>query len=235
MRRQEGSEARPALDSAAGGRKLSRDERKERAMFEGFEIRDVETAETTIHVRTGGAGPPLLLLHGYPQSHVDVAPGGAALAERFSVVCPDLRGYGDSGKPASDPEHAVYSKRSTARRHGRRSWRRSAMSASRSPATTAAAGSRHRLALDHPARVEKLAVLDIVADPHDLPRDRPGDRDRLLSLVLPDPARRPARAPDRRRPGLLSALGARRAGARRSMRSRPRRSPSTSAASRIRR
>ena len=83
-------------------------------MFEGFERKDIPTRETTIHAVVGGSGPPLLLLHGYPQTHVmwhKVAPG---LAERFTVVASDLRGYGDSGKPASDPAHLAYSKRAMA-------------------------------------------------------------------------------------------------------------------------
>ena len=130
-------------------------------MFEGFEIRDIATAETTIHVRTGGAGPPLLLLHGYPQTHAMWHRVAPALAERFSVVCPDLRGYGDSDKPASDPEHAVYSKRATANDMV-------AVMAALGHQRFALAGHDrggrvgHRLALDHPARIEKLAVLDIV-------------------------------------------------------------------------
>jgi len=130
-------------------------------MFEGFEIHDIATADTTIHVRTGGAGPPLLLLHGYPQSHVMWHRVAPALAERFSVVCPDLRGYGDSGKPASDSEHAVYSKRATANDMV-------AVMAALGHERFALAGHDrggrvgHRLALDHPARLAKLAVLDIV-------------------------------------------------------------------------
>jgi haloacetate dehalogenase len=130
-------------------------------MFEGFEIHDIATADTTIHVRTGGAGPPLLLLHGYPQSHVMWHRVAPALAQRFSVVCPDLRGYGDSGKPASDSEHAVYSKRATANDMV------AAMAALGHERFALAGHDRggrvgHRLALDHPARIEKLAVLDIV-------------------------------------------------------------------------
>ena len=83
-------------------------------MFEGFTTREIETAGTEIHLRTGGAGPPLLLLHGYPQSHVMWHLVAPRLAERFTVVCADLRGYGDSGKPPSDPAHAAYSKRASA-------------------------------------------------------------------------------------------------------------------------
>jgi haloacetate dehalogenase len=130
-------------------------------MFEGFETREIATAETTIHLRTGGAGPPLLLLHGYPQTHAMWHRVAPALAERFSVVCPDLRGYGDSDKPASDPEHGVYSKRSTAQDLVE-------VMATLGHQRFALAGHDrggrvgHRLALDHPARIERLAVLDIV-------------------------------------------------------------------------
>ncbi len=130
-------------------------------LFEGFETQDVGTSATSIHLRIGGAGPAVLLLHGYPQTHVmwhEVAP---RLAERFTVVCPDLRGYGDSGKPESDPEHLAYSKRASAADlvevmaalgHGR------FMVAGHDRGGRVA----HRLALDHPEQVGKLAVLDIV-------------------------------------------------------------------------
>src|SRR6266853_5572923 len=72
----------------------------------------VGTAETTIFVRRGGSGPAVLLLHGFPQTHLmwrDVAP---RLAPRFTVVCADLRGHGRSGCPVSTPDHAPYAKRS---------------------------------------------------------------------------------------------------------------------------
>ena len=76
-------------------------------MFEGFEQRRIETSGTTINLVTGGSGPPLLLLHGYPQTHVMWHKIAPMLAEDFSVVVPDLRGYGDSGKPHGDPEHVL--------------------------------------------------------------------------------------------------------------------------------
>lgn len=131
------------------------------SMFEGFERRDIATRETNIHVVVGGSGPPLLLLHGYPQTHVMWHKIAPALAERFTVVASDLRGYGDSGKPASDPAHFPYSKRAMAQDQvevmeslGFRSF--SVAGHDR--------GGRvgHRMALDHEDRVEKLAVLDIV-------------------------------------------------------------------------
>src|SRR2546422_8060825 len=84
-------------------------------LFHGFELSRVDTGEATLRVRRGGSGPPLLLLHGHPQTHVmwhAVAPG---LAERFTVVAPDLRGYGESSKPETTPDHEPYSKRSMAR------------------------------------------------------------------------------------------------------------------------
>lgn len=130
-------------------------------MFEGFEQRDIETSETMIHARIGGSGPPLLLLHGYPQTHVmwhHVAP---ALASHFTVICADLRGYGDSGKPKSDPEHLVYSKRKTALDMAEVM---TALGFERFSIAGHDRGGRvaHRLVLDHGARVEKVAFLDIV-------------------------------------------------------------------------
>lgn len=130
-------------------------------MFEGFESKNISTSETTIHAVVGGSGPPLLLLHGYPQTHVmwhEVAPG---LAERFTVVASDLRGYGDSGKPASDARHLVYSKRATARDQIELM---ESLGFRRFLVAGHDRGGRvgHRMALDHSDRIEKLAVLDIV-------------------------------------------------------------------------
>ena len=84
-------------------------------MFDGFQEFDIATTGTTIHGRRGGEGPPVLLLHGIPETHLmwhGVAPH---LAERFTVVATDLRGYGDSGTPPSTPDHAPYSMREIAR------------------------------------------------------------------------------------------------------------------------
>ena len=130
-------------------------------MFEGFERRDIATGETMIHARIGGSGPPLLLLHGYPQSHVMWHRVAPALAERCTVVCADLRGYGDSGKPASDPTHAAYSKRTCAQDMVEVM---AALGFERFMLAGHDRGGRvgHRLALDHPERLERLAILDIV-------------------------------------------------------------------------
>lgn len=130
-------------------------------MFEGFAERDITTGQTTIRVRTGGSGPPLLLLHGYPQSHVMWHRVAPALAQRHSVVCADLRGYGDSGKPASDASHAPYSKRASAQDMVEVM---AALGHERFMLAGHDRGGRvaHRLALDHADRLERLAILDIV-------------------------------------------------------------------------
>src|SRR5688572_33249677 len=74
----------------------------------------VETAGATIRVRQGGSGPPLLLLHGHPQTHAMWHLVAPRLAEEFTVVATDLRGYGDSSKPFGDEDHSTYSKRAMA-------------------------------------------------------------------------------------------------------------------------
>ena len=85
------------------------------AVFEGFQLETVETEEVTIRLRRGGSGPPLLLLHGFPQTHAMWSKVAPRLAQEFTVVCPDLRGYGGSSKPESSANHETYSKRAMAR------------------------------------------------------------------------------------------------------------------------
>lgn len=130
-------------------------------MFAGFTAERVAVGETVIHLRRGGAGPPLLLLHGYPQTHVMWHRVAPVLAERFTVVCPDLRGYGDSSKPTGGGDHTAYSKRVMAGdqfevMHGL-GFDRFAVAGHDRGARVAL-----RMALDHPDAVSHLAVLDIV-------------------------------------------------------------------------
>jgi haloacetate dehalogenase len=130
-------------------------------MFEGFTARRMTTSGTEIFLFTGGSGPPLLLLHGYPQTHVLWHLVAPALAKRFTLVCADLRGYGDSGKPPSDPEHLAYSKRALAQDMVEAM---ADLGFSRFMAAGHDRGGRvvHRMCLDHPERVARAAVLDIV-------------------------------------------------------------------------
>lgn len=130
-------------------------------MFEGFALEWVDTGEAELRVRHGGAGPPLLLLHGHPQTHVMWHLVAPRLADEFTVVAPDLRGYGESSKPATTPDHEPYSKRAMARDAvalmERLGFERFSVAGHDRGARCA-----YRLALDHPERVAKLAVLDIV-------------------------------------------------------------------------
>ena len=130
-------------------------------MFEGFTESTVQTTGALIRVRTGGHGPPLLLLHGHPQTgamwHL-VAP---RLAEEFTVVVPDLRGYGASSKPPTEPDHSTYSKRAMGLDQVEMM---SQLGFAQFRVAGHDRGGRcaYRLALDHPERVVKIAVLDIV-------------------------------------------------------------------------
>lgn len=129
--------------------------------FPGFTLEHVEVKGGPMRLRRGGRGPALLLLHGNPQTHAmwhHVAP---RLAKRYTVVAPDLRGYGGSFKPGPTADHAPYSKRAMAQdlvelmqALGHETF----LVASHDRGARVA----HRLALDHPRRVTKLAVLDIV-------------------------------------------------------------------------
>ncbi|MBT7943955.1 MAG: alpha/beta hydrolase [Alphaproteobacteria bacterium] len=130
-------------------------------MFEGFETRTIETTDGHIHLRLGGDGPPLLLLHGYPQTHVTWHRVAPLLASNFTVVVPDLRGYGDSAAPPSDTEHAAYSKRAMAQDQVAVM---TALGFEKFAVCGHDRGARvgYRLALDHFERVSKLCSLDVI-------------------------------------------------------------------------
>jgi haloacetate dehalogenase len=129
--------------------------------FDGFDLRTIAVADGALRVRLGGDGPPLLLLHGNPQTHAMWNAVAPALADRFTVVCPDLRGYGFSHKPPASADHAAYAKRAMARDMvelmDRLGHRRFFLAGHDRGARVA-----HRLALDYPDRVRRLALLDII-------------------------------------------------------------------------
>ena len=130
-------------------------------MFETFKTQRIKTSGTEIHVTSGGSGPPLLLLHGYPQTHLMWHKVAPVLAKDFTVVVPDLRGYGESGKPVTTANHAPYSKRAMALDQVEVM---AALGFNEFFLAGHDRGARvsHRLAIDHPTVVIKIAVLDIV-------------------------------------------------------------------------
>jgi haloacetate dehalogenase len=130
-------------------------------MFEGFTTDLIKTSAAELAVTRGGRGAPLMLVHGYPQTHVMWHKIAPELAKHFTVVAPDLRGYGASSKPPGDQEHLTYSKRAMARDLVE------VMTALGFEQFNIAGHDRgarvtYRLALDHPERVRRAAVLDII-------------------------------------------------------------------------
>ncbi|HYB08850.1 MAG TPA: alpha/beta hydrolase [Alphaproteobacteria bacterium] len=130
-------------------------------MFEGFTRARIKTSGAEINLVHGGRGPALLLLHGYPQMHAMWHKIAGPLARDFTVVCPDLRGYGDSSKPATTADHFPYSKRAMAQDMVETM---TALGHKRFSVAGHDRGGRvtHRLVADHEERVSKAAVLDIV-------------------------------------------------------------------------
>ena len=132
---------------------------------EPFRYEKIEAGGTVINTAVAGRGEPLLLLHGYPQTHLIWRHIAPALASRYTVVATDLRGYGDSGKPAPDAASTVYAKRAMA---GDQAGVMRRLGFDRFAVISHDRGARvgHRLALDYPDAVDRLAVLDIVPTRH---------------------------------------------------------------------
>ncbi len=131
------------------------------AFFEGFTLEHHHLPDATLRVRHGGSGPPVLLLHGHPRTHATWHRVAPLLAERFSIVCPDLRGYGGSSKPADTPDHRGMSKRALA---GDMADLMTHLGHARFAVVGHDRGSyvAFRLAMDHPERVSRLAFLGYV-------------------------------------------------------------------------
>lgn len=130
-------------------------------MFEGFVNQQIKTSETTINLVRGGAGDPVLLLHGYPQTHICWHLVAPKLAEKFTVVCADLRGCGDTTKPESDAEHLAYSKRVIAQDQVEM-MRQLGFDKFAVVGHDRGARVAHRMALDHSEKITKLTLLDII-------------------------------------------------------------------------
>jgi len=129
--------------------------------YPGFAVSRVKTTGAEIHVVKGGQGAPLLLLHGAPQTHITWRLVAPLLMNQYTLVIPDLRGYGDSSKPADTPDHSNYSKRNMALDMVEVM---KSFGFDRFAVVGQDRGGRvgHRLALDHPGVITRLAVLDIV-------------------------------------------------------------------------
>jgi haloacetate dehalogenase len=130
-------------------------------MFEGFTLDRVDVGEAVLRVRQGGSGPPVVLLHGHPRTHTTWHLVAPLLAADHTVVCPDLRGYGESSKPPTAPDHEPYTKRAMARdvvglMHALGHERFAVVGHDRGAYVA------FRTALDHPDAVTQLAVLDAV-------------------------------------------------------------------------
>ena len=129
--------------------------------FRDFELTTVRVDDGALRLRRGGSGPPLLLLHGNPQTHAMWHAVAPALAEQFTLVCPDLRGYGGSFKPGPTADHAPYAKTAMARDVAELM---TALGHERFGVVSHDRGARvaHRLAIDNPGRVRSLAVMAMV-------------------------------------------------------------------------
>jgi haloacetate dehalogenase len=145
--------AQPAIAAAGAGNSLR--------FFPGFKSAKVTASGAEINLVHAGSGPPLLLMHGAPQTHVSMRLIAADLAKDYTVIVPDLRGYGESSKPPDGENHANYSKRAMALDQVEVM---KSFGFDKFPVVGHDRGGRvgHRMALDHPEKVTKLTVLDII-------------------------------------------------------------------------
>lgn len=147
-----GTFSRPGAQAQAGLNAVS---------FEGFELSQVGLSDVSLRVRHGGSGPPLLLLHGCPETHMMWGKIAGELAKDFTVVAPDLPGYGESSKPANSDDHAAYSKRAMAKAM-LELMARLGFTEFRVAGHDRGGRVAYRLALDHPQAVRRVSVLDII-------------------------------------------------------------------------
>ena len=160
-------------------------------MFEGFTLERIDVGDAELRVRHGGSGPAVLLLHGHPRTHVTWHKVAPVLAERFTVVCPDLRGYGESSKPPTTPDHAPYSKRAMA---GDCAVLMRALGHERFGVAGHDRGTyvAQRLTMDHPDLVSRVCLMEGHTDRGGTGPLRRLVRGQLVSLVLPRPDPKPA-------------------------------------------
>jgi haloacetate dehalogenase len=135
------------------------------AMLDGFTRTELQTSGARIFTAHGGKGPPLLLMHGNPFTHLSWHKIAPRLAQEFTVVCTDLRGYGDSEKPPGGEDHSAYSFRAMAQDQVEVM---AALGFSRFYAAGHDRGARvlHRMCLDHPDKMARAAILDIIPQHH---------------------------------------------------------------------
>jgi len=131
------------------------------AGFDGFRLTTAIVGEVALRVRVGGSGPPLLLLHGYPETHLMWGRIAGELAAEFTVVAPDLRGYGDSSSPATVPDHRSYGKRAMAE-DGVGLMRQLSFESFDVVGHDRGGRVAYRMALDHPDVVRRLTIMDVL-------------------------------------------------------------------------
>jgi haloacetate dehalogenase len=129
--------------------------------FDGFELSRIEVGEATLRVRVGGSGPPLLLLHGYPETSAMWGEVAGDLARAFTVVAPDLRGYGESAQPPTVPTHETFGKRAMAA-DGVALMHQLGFDRFDVAGHDRGARVAYRLALDYPAAVRRVTVMDVI-------------------------------------------------------------------------